>query len=100
MTITVNNVQLIVDEAMLASNDPDEVGAFAADLQLSARVGGVGHYASRRHNRLQHDTGSGPGRVLHDRPNTTDLSFVASGGSPGVPPTNFPVGGTNGIDSA
>ena len=32
-------------------------------------------------------------------PNTTDLKFVADAGSPGVPPSGYPVGGTNGVDS-
>jgi hypothetical protein len=99
MTITVNNVQLIVDEAMLASNDPDEVGAFAAtyNLALGSAVSAITPAAATTDfSTTQVAAQDG---FFTIGPNTTDLSFVASGGSPGVPPTNFPVGGTNGIDS-
>ena len=95
MTITVNNVQVTVDEDMVTLNDPDEVASFAPfNGSLTAAVAAITGAAPT----LDFTTTqfAAQDNFFTIGVNTTDLRFVADGGDP---PTGFPVGGTNGVDS-
>src|SRR4029078_5699872 len=99
MTITVNNVQLVVDEAMVASNDPDEVAAFVATYNASLGTAVSAITAAAATADFTTTQVAAQDGFFTIGANTTDLKFVADAGSPGVPPSGFPGGGTHGICS-
>lgn len=98
MTITVNNVQLTVDEDMLPLLDGDEVAAFApfgANATLIAAVNAIAANAAAPTADFTTTQIASQDGFFTIGENTTTVSFVASNGTP---PATFPTA-SPGIDS-
>ena len=104
MTITVNNVQLTVDEDMLPLLDGDEVASFApfgANQTLIDAVDAIAVNAAAPTADFTTTQIAAQDGFFAIGANTTSLSFVSdtgSAGPPAVPPAGFPTSGS-GIDS-